>query len=202
MGRSLGSAIFLRPVVLQHNCIVGSDQIRSVPQSYPTPSDSMNRSTLGLPVHHQLQEFTQTHVLRVSDAIQPSHLLSSPSPLAPNPSQHQSLFQWVNSTSGGQSSGVSALVSFLPKNTQGWSPLEWTGWISFLYTRSLLFECNKLHWLTVFRWSDIIIILWEKTNKPTNHELVTWTSCQYVKWEIKKITEFCLLKKFCYFFNC
>ena len=49
------------------------------------------------PVHHQLPEFTQTHVHRVSDAIQSSHLLSSPSPPAPNPSQHQSLFQWVNS---------------------------------------------------------------------------------------------------------
>ena len=58
----------------------------------------MNRSTPGLPVHHQLQEFTQTHVHRVRDAIQPSHPLLSPSPLAPNPSQHQGLFQWVNSS--------------------------------------------------------------------------------------------------------
>ena len=56
----------------------------------------MNCSTPSLPVHHQLPEFTQTHVQRVSDAIQPSHPLSSPSP-APNPSQHQSLFQWANS---------------------------------------------------------------------------------------------------------
>ena len=60
--------------------------------------DPMNRSTPGLPVHHQLPEFTQTHVHRVSDAIQPSHPLVSPSPPAPNPSQHQSLFQWVNSS--------------------------------------------------------------------------------------------------------
>ena len=58
----------------------------------------MNRSTPGLPVHHQLLEFTQTNVHRVSDAIQPSHPRSSPSPPAPNPSQHQSLFQWVNSS--------------------------------------------------------------------------------------------------------
>ena len=58
----------------------------------------MNRSTPGLPVYHQLPEFTQTHIHRVSEAIQPSHPLSSPSPLAPNPSQHQSLFQWVNSS--------------------------------------------------------------------------------------------------------
>ena len=69
------------------------NQIRSVAQSRPTLFDPMNRSTLGLPVHHQLQEFTQTHVHPVSDAIQPSHPLASPSPPAPNPSQHQSLFQ-------------------------------------------------------------------------------------------------------------
>ena len=73
------------------------DQIRSVSQSCPTLYDPMNRSTPGLPVHHQLPEFTETHIHRVSDAIQPSHRLSSPSPLAPNPSQHQSLFQWINS---------------------------------------------------------------------------------------------------------
>ena len=58
----------------------------------------MDCSTPGFPVHHQLPEFTQTHVHRVNDAIQPSHSLSSPSPLAPSPSQHQSLFQWVNSS--------------------------------------------------------------------------------------------------------
>ena len=58
----------------------------------------MNRSTPGLPVQYQLQEFTQTHVRQVSDAIQPSHPLSSPSPPAPNPSQLQSLFQWVHSS--------------------------------------------------------------------------------------------------------
>ena len=60
----------------------------------------MNRSTLGLLVHHQLPEFTLTHVHRVGDAIQPSHPLSSPSPPAPNHSQHQGLFQWVNSSHG------------------------------------------------------------------------------------------------------
>ena len=89
----------------------------------------MNYSMPGLPVHHELLEFTQTHVHRISDAIQPSHPLSSPSPPAPNPSQHQSLFQWVNSSHEvGQSTGVSALASFLPKKSQGWSPSEWIGW--------------------------------------------------------------------------
>ena len=72
--------------------------ISSVTQSCPTLCDSMNRSTPDLPVHHQLPEFTQTHVHRVSDAIQPSHPLSSPSSPAPKPSQHQGLFQWVNSS--------------------------------------------------------------------------------------------------------
>ena len=70
----------------------------SVAQSCSTLCDPMNCSTPGLPVHHQLPDFTQTHVHRVGDAIQPSHPLSSPSPPAPNPSQHQSLFQWVNSS--------------------------------------------------------------------------------------------------------
>ena len=67
--------------------------VQSLSRVYP-----MNRSTPGLPVHHQLAEFTQTHIHRVRDAIQPSHPLSSPSPPVPNPSQHQSLFQRVNSS--------------------------------------------------------------------------------------------------------
>ena len=73
-------------------------QLSSVTQLCLTFCDPMNNTTPGLPVHHQLPEFTQTHVHQVGDAIQPSHLLSSPSPPAPNPAQHQSLFQWVNSS--------------------------------------------------------------------------------------------------------
>ena len=72
-------------------------QFSSVAQSCPTLCDPMNHSTPGLPVHHHLPEFTQTHIHRVRDAIQPSHSRLSPSPPAPNSSQHQSLFQWVNS---------------------------------------------------------------------------------------------------------
>ena len=72
-------------------------EFSSVAQSCLTLCDPMNRSMPDLPVHQQLLEFTQTHVHRVSDGIEPSHPLSSPSPPAPNPSQHQSLFQWVNS---------------------------------------------------------------------------------------------------------
>ena len=80
---------------LMNTCIItgSSVQFSSVAQSSLTLCDPMNRSTPGLPVHHQFPEFAQTHVHRVGDAIQPSHPLSSPSPLAPNPSQHQGLFQ-------------------------------------------------------------------------------------------------------------
>ena len=76
----------------------GSVQFSSVAQSCLTLCDPMNRSTPGLPVHHKLPEFAQTHAHQVGDAIQPSHLLSSSSPPAPNPSQHQGLFQRVNSS--------------------------------------------------------------------------------------------------------
>ena len=112
-------------------------QFSSVTQSCPTLCDPMNCSTPGLPVHHQLLEFTQTLVHRVGDAIQPSHPLSSPSPPTPNPSQHQSfpmsqLFAW-----SGQCIGVLASTSVLPMNTQDWSPLGWTGWIS-LQSKGLL----------------------------------------------------------------
>ena len=93
----------------------------------------MNCSTPGLLVHHQLPEFTETHVHQVGDAIHPSHPLLSPSPPAPQslPASESftmsQLFAW-----GGQSTGV----SFLPKNTQDWSPLGWTGWI-FLQSKGL-----------------------------------------------------------------
>ena len=88
-----------------------SVQFSSVAQSCLTLCDPMKCSMPDLPVHHQLPEFTQTHVHWVSDAIQPSHPLSSPFPPAPNPSQHQSqLFAW-----GGASTGASALASVLPR---------------------------------------------------------------------------------------
>ena len=73
-------------------------QFSSLAQSCPTLCAPMNHSMPGLPVHHQLQEFTQTNANLVSDVIQPFHPLSSPLPPAPNPSQHQGIFQWVNSS--------------------------------------------------------------------------------------------------------
>ena len=85
-------------IFFYQNCFKSFHQFSSVAQLCSTHCDPMNSSTPVLPVHHQLPEFTQTHIHRVSDAIQPSHPLSSPSPPALNPSQHQSLFQWVNSS--------------------------------------------------------------------------------------------------------
>ena len=91
-------------------------QFSSVTQSCPTLCDPMNCSTPGLLVHHQLPEFTQTHVHRVGDAIQPSHPLLSPPPPAPNPSQRQGLFQWVNS-----SHEVARVLEFQHQSFQ-WTP--------------------------------------------------------------------------------
>ena len=111
-----------------YNASISSVQFsRSVVSDSLRPHESEHARP---PCHHQLPEFTQTHVHRVSDAIQPSHPLSSPFPPAPNsPSIRvfpmSQLFAW-----GGQSTGASALASFPPKNTQGWSRSEWTGWIS------------------------------------------------------------------------
>ena len=97
-------------------------------QSCPTLCDPMDCSTPGLSVHRQLPEFTWIHVHWVGDVIQPSHPLSSPSPPAFDISQHQGLYKWVSSSSGGQSIGASASV--LPMNIQDWFPLGWIGWIS------------------------------------------------------------------------
>ena len=112
------------------NHSIQSHQFSSVTQLCPTLCDPMNHSTPGLPVHHKLLEFTQTHVHQVSDAIQPSHPLLSPSPPAPNPSQHQSFPMSQLFAGGGQRIGASASASLLPKKSQHWSPLGWTGWIS------------------------------------------------------------------------
>ena len=107
--------------------------VSSVQFSLSVASDSLwhHESQSTTPPYHQLLDFNQTHVHRVSDAIQSSHSLSSPSPPAPNPSKHQGLFQWVNSLHEvAKVLGVSASASVLPMNIQDWSPLGWTGWIS------------------------------------------------------------------------
>ena len=123
-------------------------------------------------VHQQLPEFTQTHVHWVSDAIQPSHPLSFPSPPAPKslPASGSfpmsQLFAW-----GGQSTGVSASASFLPKKSQGWSPSEWTGWIS-LQSKGLsessptpqVLLVSPFYWWEARSWRISIICLISHTS--------------------------------------
>ena len=110
------SRVFYNTTVQKHQLF--SAQFSSVAQSSTTLCDPMNCSRAGHPVHHQLPEFTQTHIHRVGDAIQPSHLLSSPSPPTPNHSQHQSLFQWVNS-----SHEVAKVLEFQPEHHSfQWTP--------------------------------------------------------------------------------
>ena len=112
---------------------LGNNQFSSAIQLYPTLCDPMDCSRSDLPVHHQLSEFTQTHVYWVGDAIQPSHPLLSLSPPAPQSFPASGSFQMSQLfASGGQSIGVSASLSVLPMNTQDWSLLRGTGWISLL----------------------------------------------------------------------
>ena len=95
----------------------------------------MDCSTPGSPVLHYLPEFAQTHVHWFGDVIQSSHPLSSPSSPTFNLFQHQGLFQWIDSASGGQSIGALASASVFPMNIQGWFPLELTGLISLQFKR-------------------------------------------------------------------
>ena len=111
-------------------------QFSSVMQLCLTLCNLIDCSMTGLFVHHQLPEFTQTHVHLVGDIIQTSHPLSSPSPPAFNLSQHKGLQMSQFFLSGGQSIGVSALTSVLPMNIQDWFPLGWTGW-TFLQSKGL-----------------------------------------------------------------
>ena len=103
-------------------------QFSSVAQSCPTLCNLMNCSTPGLPVLHQFPEFTQTHVHRVGDAISSAVVPFSVCPQSLPASESFPMSQIF--ASGGQSIGVSASASILPMNTEGWSPLGWTGWIS------------------------------------------------------------------------
>ena len=115
------------------NKYISSVQFSSLAQSCPTLCDPMNHSTPDLPVLHQLPEFTQSHVHRVSDEWCHPAISSSVVPFSSCPQSlpasesfpMRQLFTW-----DGQNTGISALGSFLPKKSQDWSPLEWTGWIS------------------------------------------------------------------------
>ena len=120
---------------LKHFCLRTAAQFSSVTQSYLTVCDAMNSNMPGLPVHHQLPEFTQTRVHCVS---MPSNHLILCHPLLLLPSIFHSITVFSVSqlfASGGQSIGVSASTSVLPMNTQDWSPLGWTGWFSLQFKR-------------------------------------------------------------------
>ena len=109
---------------------VSCHQYSSVAQLCLTLCDSMDYSTSGFAVHHQLPELAQTHVHQLSEAIQPSHSVIPFSSCLQSFPASGSFPMSQLFTSGGQSIGVSASTSVLPMNTQDWSPLEWTGWIS------------------------------------------------------------------------
>ena len=119
-------------------------QVSSVAQSCPTLRGPMNRSTPGLPVRHRLPKFTQTHVYRVCDAIQPSHPLLSPSPPAPSPSQHRGLFQWVNSLHE-----VAKVLEFQ------WFPITLTGWAWHLLLQHC-FPVSRRMGIALQQWSLLI----------------------------------------------
>ena len=120
----------LRRLLLGRKGMTNLVQFSSVPQSCLTLGDPMNRSMPCLPLHHHLPESAQTYVHWVSDAIQPSHPLSSPSPPALNLSQHQGLSNELALHIRWPKYWSFSFTSVLPVNTQDWSPLGWTDWIS------------------------------------------------------------------------
>ena len=144
-----------------------SVQFSSVTQSCPTLCDPMDCSTPGLPVHHQLPGFTQTHIRWAGDAIQPSHPLSSPSSSRLQSFPASGSFQMSQFyTSGGQSIEVSASASVLPMNIQDWFPLGLTGWISLLSKGlSRIFSNNTIQ---KHRFFGVQLSLW------SNSHIHTW----------------------------
>ena len=122
--------IYAQEILMNEWSAYISDQIRSVAQLCSTLCNPMNHSTPGLPVHHQLLEFTESHPLSqwchpaISSSVVPFSSCTQSLPTSESFPMSQ-LFAL-----GGQSTGVSASASFLPKKSQGWSPSEWTGWIS------------------------------------------------------------------------
>ena len=143
--------------------------VSSITQSCPTLCDPMECSTPGFPVHHQLPELAQAHVHSVGDAIQPSHPLSSPSPLQFSPASGSFPMSTLFA-SDDRSIGVSVSASVLPMNIQDWFPLGWTGWISLQSKRlSTVFNTtvqkHQFFWAQPSLWSNSHIRSWllEKT---------------------------------------
>ena len=134
--------VYLSTHPLKTSGLLPGFQFSSVAQSCPTLCDLMNHSMPGLPVDHQLPGFTQTHAYRVGDAIQPSHPLLSPFPPAHNPSQHQSLFQWVNS-----SHEVAKVLEFqLQHQSFQWTPRTFRmDWLDLLAVQGTLKSLLQHH---------------------------------------------------------
>ena len=155
---------------LPWHCLCSICQFSSV-QSCPTLCNPMYYSTPGFPVLYHLLEFAQTHVHWVSDAIQPSHPVSSPIPPASNLSEHQSFLMTQLFTSGGQSIGASATASVLPMNIQGWFPLGLTVLISLQPKGLSRIFSNTTVWKNQFfstqpsLWSNSHIHSWLLENK-------------------------------------
>ena len=141
-------------------------QFNSVTQSGLTLCDPMNRSMPGLPIHHQLLEPAQTYVHQVGDAIQPSHPLPPPSPPAFNLSQHQDLFQWVDSSHQVAKVFIGASVSVLPMNIQDWFPWGLTGlislpskWLSTVFSSTTVWK-HQFFGAQPYLWSNSHIHTW------------------------------------------
>ena len=139
----------------------------SVAQSFPTLRDPMNCSMPDLPVHHQLPEFTQTHVHPVGDAIQSYHPLSYPYPPTPNPSKRQGLFQWVNSICMRWPKYWSFSFSISPSNEHPGLISFRINWLGLLAAQGTLKSLLQLH-------SSKTSILWHSVSSQTNSHIHTW----------------------------
>ena len=143
-----------------------SVQFSSVAQSCPTLCNAMNCSTPSLPVHHQLLEFTQAHVHRVSDAIYPSHPLSSPSLPTFNLSQHQGLYQWVSS--------AHQVAKVLEHQLQHQSFNEYSGLISFSIDWFDLFAVQRTLKSLLKHHSSKAPILHNQISSQSNSHIHAW----------------------------
>ena len=180
---SVGSSLVL---VISHLCLLSltllclsSVQFSSVTQSCPTLCNPMNCNMPGFPVHHQLPQLTQTHVHWVSDAIQPSHPLSSPSPPAFNLSQHQSLFNWVSS-----SHQVAKVLEFqLQHQSYKWTPRTDLHLIKAMVFPVVMYgceswtikkaECRRIDAFKLWCWRRLLRVPWtvRRSNKSILKEV-------------------------------
>ena len=161
----------------------------SVTKSYQTLCEPMDYRTPSFPVLHYLLEFVQTHVHWVSDAIQPSHPLSSPSPPALRLSQHQGLFQWVSPLH--QEAKVLELQhqSILPMNIQGWFPLGLTGLISSQSRGLSRAFSNTTNWRNQVLKSYLKALKWNTFYKANNYFI------NYVTFESRFLNTFLFFLK-------